>query len=80
MKAIRVHAYGGPEQWTYEEAPAPKAESGKVLVRIHTASVNPIDFKLASGTMRQFMRSIFPGSREAIFRELSKKSGPASAA
>ena len=60
MKAIRVHAYGGPEQLRLEEAPQPKVESGKVLVRIHAASVNPIDFKLASGNMRQIMPINFP--------------------
>ena len=60
MKAIRIHAYGGPEQLRLEEAPQPKAESGKVLVRIHAASVNPIDFKLASGNMRQMMPINFP--------------------
>jgi NADPH:quinone reductase-like Zn-dependent oxidoreductase len=60
MKAIRVHAYGGPEQLRLEEAPQPNVESGKVLVRIHAASVNPIDFKLASGVMRKFMPIAFP--------------------
>jgi NADPH:quinone reductase-like Zn-dependent oxidoreductase len=60
MKAIRVHAYGGPEQLRLEEVPRPKVESGKVLVRIHAASVNPIDFKLASGSMRQIMPINFP--------------------
>src|SRR5579872_4697567 len=60
MKAIRVHAYGGPEQLREEEAPDPKADSGKVLVRIRAASVNPIDFKLASGNMRQIMPINFP--------------------
>jgi NADPH:quinone reductase-like Zn-dependent oxidoreductase len=76
MKAIRVHAYGGPEQLTYEEAPAPKAESGKVLVRIHTASVNPIDFKLASGTMRQFMPINFPWIPGGDFSGVVEEVGP----
>jgi NADPH:quinone reductase-like Zn-dependent oxidoreductase len=60
MKAIRVHAYGGPEQLRLEETIQPKAEKGQVLVRIHAASVNPIDFKLASGVMRQIMPINFP--------------------
>lgn len=53
MKAIRVHEYGGPEQLRYEDAPVPEAGSGQVLVRVHAASVNPIDYKLASGAFRQ---------------------------
>jgi NADPH:quinone reductase-like Zn-dependent oxidoreductase len=60
MKAVRVHAYGGPEQLRLEEVPQPKAESGKVVVRISASSVNPIDYKLASGVMRQIMPINFP--------------------
>jgi NADPH:quinone reductase-like Zn-dependent oxidoreductase len=52
MKAIRIHEYGGPEQLRYEDAPIPEAGSGQVLVRVHAASVNPVDYKLASGAMR----------------------------
>src|SRR5207244_10627721 len=32
MKAIRIHAYGGPEQLRYEDAPVPQAGKGQVLV------------------------------------------------
>jgi NADPH:quinone reductase-like Zn-dependent oxidoreductase len=60
MKAIRIHEYGGPEQLRYEETPEPQAGSGQVLVRVHAASVNPIDYKLASGVMRQIMPLEFP--------------------
>jgi NADPH:quinone reductase-like Zn-dependent oxidoreductase len=60
MKAIRIHEYGGPEQLRYEETPEPQAGSGQVLVRVHAASVNPIDHKLASGAMRQFMPLSLP--------------------
>jgi NADPH:quinone reductase-like Zn-dependent oxidoreductase len=60
MKAIRIHEYGGPEQLRYEDAPEPRAGDGQVLVRVHAASVNPIDYKLASGAMKQFMPLNFP--------------------
>jgi NADPH:quinone reductase-like Zn-dependent oxidoreductase len=76
MKAIRVHAYGGAEQLSYEEAPAPKAESGKVLVRVRTASVNPIDFKLASGAMRQFMPINFPWIPGGDYSGVVEEVGP----
>ena len=33
----------------YEDAPEPKAGQGQVLVRVKAASVNPIDYKIASG-------------------------------
>jgi NADPH:quinone reductase-like Zn-dependent oxidoreductase len=60
MKAIRIHEYGGPEKLREEDVPEPRAESGQVLVRVHAASVNPIDYKLASGVMRQIMPLEFP--------------------
>jgi NADPH:quinone reductase-like Zn-dependent oxidoreductase len=60
MKAIRIHEYGGPEQLRYEDAPISEAGSGQVLVRVHAASVNPIDYKLASGAMRAVWPIILP--------------------
>jgi NADPH:quinone reductase-like Zn-dependent oxidoreductase len=76
MKAVRVHAYGGPEQLRLEEAPQPKVENGKVLVRIHAASVNPIDFKLASGNMRQIMPINFPWIPGGDFSGIVEEIGP----
>ena len=49
MKAIRIYAYGGPEEVRYEEAPVPMPAPVEVLVRVHAASVNPVDWKTRSG-------------------------------
>jgi NADPH2:quinone reductase len=43
MKAIRVHAHGGPEVLQYEEVPQPAPGRGEALVRIAAAGVNYID-------------------------------------
>ena len=43
MKAIRLHARGGPETFAYEEAPQPHPEEGEVLVRVHAAAVTPTE-------------------------------------
>lgn len=43
MKAIRVHAYGGPEVLRYEDVPEPTPNAGEVLVRVDFAGVNYID-------------------------------------
>jgi len=43
MKAIRVHAHGGPEVLQYEEVPQPVPGRGEALVRIAAAGVNYID-------------------------------------
>jgi len=60
MKAIRIHGYGGPEQLRYEDALDPMLHKGQILVRVYAASVNPVDYKLASGAMREFVPLPFP--------------------
>ncbi|MDX2243087.1 MAG: NADP-dependent oxidoreductase [Leptolyngbyaceae cyanobacterium bins.302] len=49
MKAMRIHAYGGPETLVYEEADCPTSGSGQVLLRVHAAGVNPMDWKIREG-------------------------------
>ncbi len=60
MKATRIHAYGGPEVLIYENAPMPVAGRGEVLVRIHAAGVNPVDWKIRAGYLKDFMPISFP--------------------
>ena len=51
MKAIRIHAYGGPEVMLLEELPTPSPGPGEALVRIHAASVNFIDVQRRRGEL-----------------------------
>ena len=46
MKAIRIHRYGGPQALQYEDAPRPQPQADEVLIRVHAAGVNPIDWKI----------------------------------
>jgi len=55
MKAVRIHEYGGPEALKYEEAPRPDPGQSEVLVRVHAAGVNPIDWKIREGYLKQFV-------------------------
>jgi NADPH:quinone reductase-like Zn-dependent oxidoreductase len=41
MKALRIHANGGPADLVYESAAAPEAGTGDVLVEVHAASYTP---------------------------------------
>ena len=49
MRAVRIHAYGGPEVMRLEDVPIPEAKTGELLVKLASASVNPIDWKMRQG-------------------------------
>ena len=49
MKAVVVHETGGPDVLIIEEADRPEPGDGEVLVRVHAASVNPVDWKQRRG-------------------------------
>jgi NADPH:quinone reductase-like Zn-dependent oxidoreductase len=55
MKAVLLKAYGGVDQLEYGDAPTPKPKTGEVLIRMHSASINPIDWKLRSGALKAMM-------------------------
>ncbi|HVS18674.1 MAG TPA: NADP-dependent oxidoreductase [Planctomycetota bacterium] len=49
MRAVRMHAYGGPEVLQLEALPRPEPGPGEVLVAVHAAGVNPVDWKIREG-------------------------------
>src|SRR2546427_13249072 len=49
MKAIRVHAPGGPDALRYEDIERPAPGPGQVLVKIEAAGVNFIDIYQRTG-------------------------------
>ena len=60
MQAIRFHSYGGPEVLVLEEVPRPQAEAGEVLIRVHAAGVNPIDWKVRAGHAKDWLPHRLP--------------------
>ena len=60
MNAIRIHRYGGPEVLQYEDAPRPQAKKGEVLIRVHAVGVNPLDWKVRSGSLNGFIQHKLP--------------------
>ena len=52
MRAIRIHAHGGPEVMRLEDVPVPPVGEGDVLVKLAAASVNPIDWKMRQGLIK----------------------------
>lgn len=49
MKAIRIHAFGGPENLQLDDVETPTPGPGEVLLRNRAAGVNPIDWKTCAG-------------------------------
>jgi NADPH:quinone reductase-like Zn-dependent oxidoreductase len=55
MKAVLLNGYGSVDQLAYEEIPIPLAGAGEVLVKMASTSVNPIDYKIRRGDMKEIM-------------------------
>lgn len=49
MKAVRIHTYGGVETLRYEDAPRPEPAADEVLIAVHAAGINPVDWKIREG-------------------------------
>jgi NADPH:quinone reductase-like Zn-dependent oxidoreductase len=60
MKAVRIHEYGGPEVLKHEDVAKPKPAAGEVLVRIHAAGVNPVDYKIRAGARKERLPFTLP--------------------
>ncbi|XP_071947770.1 quinone oxidoreductase-like isoform X2 [Antedon mediterranea] len=51
MRAVRVHAFGGPEVLRLDtDVAIPKPKEKQILVRVHAAGVNPVETYLRQGT------------------------------
>ena len=53
MRAVRVHGYGGPEVLRVEEMPIPTPGPGQVRVRVVAGGVNPLDWKVREGWVKE---------------------------
>ena len=77
MKAVVLHEYGGPDKLKYEDVPDPVAKENQVLVRVAATSINPIDYKLRSGAMKNFfpleLPAILGRDVAGIVRELGPR-------
>lgn len=79
MKAVRIHSYGGPEVLAYEDVPQPVPGPGEVLVRVHAAGVNPVDWKIRAGYMKEFLPHTFPLTLGWDLSGVVEAAGPGSA-
>ena len=77
MRALRYYEYGGPEVLRLDEdAPVPEPGEGQVLVKVAGAGVNPIDWKLREGFMKEFQPTKFPATVGREFSGVVERLGP----
>jgi NADPH2:quinone reductase len=65
MKAIRVHAPGGPEALRFEDVPVPPPKTGEALIRVEAAGVNFIDVYFRTGVYKSAGYPFTPGGEAA---------------
>jgi NADPH:quinone reductase-like Zn-dependent oxidoreductase len=79
MKAVRIHHYGGPETLQYEDAPRPQPGAGEVLIRIYAAGVNPVDWKIREGYLKDMLPTSLPLIPGWDVSGVVEKTGPGAA-
>lgn len=60
MRAITYSQYGTPDTFTLTDVADPRVGPGEVLIRVRSASVNPVDWKVAAGYLDSLMQVDFP--------------------
>ncbi|MEB3216032.1 MAG: NAD(P)-dependent alcohol dehydrogenase [Nostocales cyanobacterium 94392] len=60
MKAMVIREYGSADVLRYEEVEAPKIKPSELLVKVHAAGVNPVDWKIRKGMLQIITGNKFP--------------------
>ena len=60
MRAITYRQYGTPDTLELTDVPDPRVGPGEVLIRVRSASVNPVDWKVMGGYLDGLMQVDFP--------------------
>jgi len=60
MKAIVIEQYGGAEELVEKSLPKPVIQDNQVLIEMRATSINPIDWKVREGYMKEMIPFEFP--------------------
>lgn len=58
MKSAQINKYGGSEVIEINDVPKPEIKEGQVLIEIIAASLNPIDYKIRLGFLKDAIKSL----------------------
>lgn len=60
MKAIVINQYGSADELVEREVPLPEIKDNQVLVKLKATSINPIDWKMREGYLKEMLPYEFP--------------------
>ena len=55
MRAIRIHQYGGTETLQLNQIDTPKINTDDILIKVKSSSINPVDWKIREGYLKDFI-------------------------
>jgi len=62
MKALVLKRYGGLDHVTFADIPRPALKSDEMLVQVHAAGLNPIDYTIPKGTFKPMLKFQLPAT------------------
>ncbi len=62
MKALVLKRYGGPDQVAFADIPRPALKPDEILVQVHAAGLNPIDYAIPKGTFKAILKLQLPAT------------------
>ena len=60
MRAIAIDAFGGRDRLQLRDLPRPKPSRGEILIHVVAAGVNPVDWKIREGLLKDAFPHAFP--------------------
>jgi NADPH:quinone reductase-like Zn-dependent oxidoreductase len=62
MKALVLKRYGGLDEVAFADIPRPALKPNEILVQVHAAGLNPIDYMIPKGTFKPMLKFQLPAT------------------
>lgn len=76
MKAVIINRYGNLDVLEQKEVNAPKPGQGEILIEVHACGLNPVDFKIRQGHLKELFPVTFPRILGSDISGVVKELGP----